>query len=274
MKIHIANPSPLFHVFIEVLGNNLADEIEKTENHEDATIIMTNDTKKLHEFYKKYDNQKFFIFFDTTQDVISMSEDNIFSAGKEELSQMSMKTLIPIIAKYHNWAKTRGNQTKKVEKPQSEIISTFKGYKILVVDDRKENLEIATERLVGQQIVLANSPAEGFKYLKMCGSKEDSFDVVLTDLNMKPDNMYGSSLNLSQYSPTAEVPAGLSIMFEATKRGIPVAIVTDANHHQDWFSAMFDHCKESEVNGQKVVFYSGGKEWDFALKRLMEKCEE
>jgi molybdopterin-guanine dinucleotide biosynthesis protein len=67
-----------------------------------------------------------------------------------------------------------------------------------------------------------------------------------------------------------EVPAGISIMFEATKRGIPVAIVTDSNHHLDWFSSMFDSWQTAEVNGQKVIFNNRGKQWDHALKALLE----
>jgi len=101
--------------------------------------------------------------------------------------------------------------------------------------------------------------------------KGKTFDAVLTDMHMRPDKTYGS-LNLDAYGVKETIPYGFAMMLEATTRGIPVAVVTDGNHHQDWVSAMFDDIKDATVNGQKVLFFNNiGKRWDKALKCLMEE---
>jgi len=64
---------------------------------------------------------------------------------------------------------------------------------------------------------------------------------------------------------------GWAVAAEVTARGIPVAIVTDGNHHTSWVVAMFKKMKSMIMNGQKVLFFANiGKRWDIALKALME----
>ncbi len=149
----------------------------------------------------------------------------------------------------------------------NNLVLMNKSHLVLVVDDRADNLGVAISRLIGQRLLLAKGPEEAMRLLNMKGQKPDA---VLTDLQMRPDRVY-PALNLDGYGVAETIHSGFSVMFEATKRGIPVAIVTDGNHHADWASAMFDSLHEATVNNQKVLFFNNiEKRWDVALKKLLE----
>lgn len=273
MKVHNTNTrNSLLNALLQIV--RLSDNQQTVECPNEADIVVTDKMDELRKLYAKYGDTKFFILLSTLQDRLDLPEDNVFGAGKSQIEAGLESLLKGLGQKFHVWTENRGKgEEKKVEKhPLGPVTTMTKSYRVLIVDDKSEHLQTAVERLVGQQILPVDSPAKALELLKLDdGREKPSIDAVLTDLNMKPDKMY-QSLNLDRYGLNEEVPAGISVMFEATKRGLPVAIVTDANHHQDWFSAMFDHIKGATVNGQKVIFCqeSGGKRWDAVLKKLME----
>ena len=169
---------------------------------------------------------------------------------------------------FERWSeeRSRENEPYPIEVPK-DIVKFSRGYAVLIVDDSQANLTLAMQVLPGQQIALVTSVGDALRLLRLKGK---TFNAVLTDMHMPPDAFYGS-LNLDSYGIKETVPCGFAIMLEATQRGIPVAVVTDANHHQDWVSAMFDHIREATVNGQKVLFFNNiGKRWDRALQCLLE----
>lgn len=272
MKVFNASPNSslikahLFVVRFDELDQEMADE---------ADVIMTTDSAELRKLYAKYGEKKFLVLFDTLRDRVETPEVNVFGAGNRQICELGpLMNSIAVVQKYQKWIKEREITPKKemVKHPLGEIVMLSRSYNVLIVDDSHEHLQTAAERLIGQGILPIDSSKRALELLKLeDGSEKSSIDAVLTDLNMKPERMY-PSLNLDQYGLNEEVPAGISVMFEATKRGIPVAIVTDANHHMDWFSAMFDHWTEATVNGQKVIFCqeNGGKRWDSVLKQLLE----
>jgi len=273
MKVHNATTrNSLILAFLQVVRFDEQDQ-QLTTNPDEADVIMTDKSDDLRKLYAKYGNTKFLVLFDTLRDRVETPEDNVFGAGKAQFEPSPLSLAVEVVKKYRAWASRDQKPKQEVARhPLGEIVTFGKRYNMLIVDDKHEHLQTAVERLVGQGIIPIDSPSKALELLRLDdGREKPSIDAVLTDLNMKPDKMY-PSLNLDRYGLNEEVPAGISIMFEATKRGLPVAIVTDANHHQDWFSAMFDHIKGATVNGQKVIFCqeNGGKRWDAVLKKLME----
>jgi hypothetical protein len=159
-----------------------------------------------------------------------------------------------------------GKQTVTKPVPEFTDLVNFTGtYRVLVIDDKPENLEIAKVVLKGHEVVTVGSLQEAVGELR-----QGTFHAVLTDMEMPPDKTY-QALNLDSFGVTETVSYGFAVMLEATSCGLPVAIVTDGNHHQSWVSAMFDKIEGATVNGQKVLFFNHlGKRWDKALKALME----
>lgn len=140
-------------------------------------------------------------------------------------------------------------------------------FKILVVDDKPENLEKALADLGDlHQVTLADSYNQGLILIQ-----NNSYDVVLTDCQMPPNLGVGSALSIDHIQIGQVVPIGLLLIFHATARGSKVAMVTDANHHQDWVSAELDHLRGPIIiNGQKVLLINYlGKDWKTALEKLV-----
>lgn len=174
------------------------------------------------------------------------------------------RNVVTMIERYNAWSKLPRSKKILEDVPADKIVKFNDGYKVLIVDDKKENLNRAIHLLPGQQILPVNSFEMAMNMMKGGG-----FDAVLTDLYMPPDKGY-STINLDKYPLGATEPVGMSIVFEATRLGIPVAVVTDANHHYSWFTAMFGTISEVNVNGHKVVFRNdSNKRWDLALAALV-----
>lgn len=137
---------------------------------------------------------------------------------------------------------------------------------ILVVDDKSENLGKALE-LLGEEhfVTLAQRYSEAEKLIE-----EGNYDVVISDCQM-PVDVSDSALSITSADIGQIVHNGIFLMFSATKKGARFAIVTDANHHTDWVSAILDNLTEPQmVNGQPVLLINYlGKRWDEALKKLL-----
>lgn len=267
MKIYTLNPNPLTRAFLQVV--RLAHDQTETPSIEEADIVLTTDMVSLR---KEYRPDKFFGFIavrDFDCEKAKSQPKNVFVMSGENLLGEHENGVVAFKRAFDGW---QGTASLKAEAATGKSVPTdiavlSRSYFVLVVDDMKENLALAMTRLVGQKLILVQGPEEAMRYLNLKGEMPDA---VLTDMQMRPDKLYGA-LNLDQYSVIETIHSGFSVMFEATKRGIPVAIVTDGNHHQDWASAMFDHIKEAEVNGRKVLFFNNiGKRWDWALKALVE----
>jgi len=140
--------------------------------------------------------------------------------------------------------------------------------RILVIDDTSENISSAKKYLAGHQLTTVSGYEDAMNVL----SKE-SFDVVLTDLHLPMSSKtMGDKFVLGQL-----VPYGLLLMVEAARQGAKhVAVVTDLSHHDDPFSAAFDHFSGCpvKINQANVVMMhspmkNGAKDWAEALARLM-----
>jgi CheY-like chemotaxis protein len=165
--------------------------------------------------------------------------------------------------------------------------------KILVIDDNQKNLETAVDQLGKEhELVTVSSyeEAEGYlasnlshvyacdrwdnvKWDKDNKAIKQSFDVILTDLFM-PANKRGISSN---YNGADEIPYGLVIAMTARRLGIPVAIVTNANHHSHPLLWAMDMLRTDKLNEEKWRFefreefcLGDDKQWGWALEALVQ----
>jgi|GEM_PF-880786 len=274
MKLFVPNPSPITIALTAVLG--LIKDSMVVTSVEDADYVLVTTSEDLREHYRA---DKFFGFapcINIERDLAKKQPENVFvmNPSASLLTDHPHSGLSFCLA-LEKWmsekAVTRATQAQQpIQEEEKNLAKFTRAYTVLVIDDTPANLNKAIVRLLGHQLLLVKSPEDAMRLLNLGGKMPDA---VLTDMQMPPDKVYGS-LNLDVYGVTEKIHSGFAMMLEATKRGIPVAIVTDGNHHQDWASAMFDHIKEATVNGQPVKFYNDiGKNWDWALKELMDHVE-
>jgi len=103
--------------------------------------------------------------------------------------------------------------------------------KVLIIEDAIWN--IGSYALVGldeHQVTILSSLQEVDKLLKKKdGLKE--FDVVLTDLFLPWEHLLIYSEERGEDQGMNEIPIGLVVAMKALNEGIPVAILTDSDHH-------------------------------------------
>jgi CheY-like chemotaxis protein len=261
MNIYAHKPGPLSKAFLQVVGLT-NDKLVEVADQKSADIVLLTGSDELRALYN--DKQLFCVLMTGQRDISKNQPENVCLLNTIRLldSNDGVIKLLELIEK----RKT----AKQVEKPEaqkpSNIVGCTKRYSVLVIDDTEENLRTAETVLAGHLVVTTSRLEQAVKLME--GQR---FDAVLTDMEMPPDKLY-SALNLDHYGMKETVPYGFAAIIEVTERGIPVAVVTDGNHHAGWVSAMFDHKRGATVNGQKVLFFNGiGKRWDKALKHLMEE---
>lgn len=140
---------------------------------------------------------------------------------------------------------------------------------ILVIDDTPANIASAVRGLAGHKLSTATGYEDAMTILE-----SQRFDVVLTDLHLPMSSQtMGTKFRLGEL-----VPYGILLMIEAAHRGATyVAVVTDLSHHDDPFSAAFDHFSRFsvQIDGAKVVMMHSpmqhdAKDWAVALVQLMK----
>ena len=180
--------------------------------------------------------------------------------------------------------------------------------KILVIEDQPFNIESAKQTLQGHDLTIVDCGKDAMRILagkwdgKTGGRVRPDFDCVLTDLFVPFGEASDSDCTISSFTgkakkegksfdvaleeynslKTKEMPSGVVFALRAVLLGIPVAILTDANHHQDAFVTCMD-CLGYEPTKQFARFdtdsgYSLGrhesgrgiKDWGKALQKLIE----
>jgi CheY-like chemotaxis protein len=142
--------------------------------------------------------------------------------------------------------------------------------RILVIDDTPKNIASAKKTLAGHHVTTVTGYEAAMKILT-----KQRFDVVLTDLHLPMSSKtMGDKFRLGEL-----VPYGMLLILEASRWGTRfVAVVTDLGHHDDPFSAAFDHYAHFPVRIEqaKVLMMhaekmeDGSKDWSAALRRLTE----
>jgi len=264
LKIYAHKPGPVSRAFLQVFGLT-NDELNEVTDASQADIILLTGADDLRTVYNP--RQLFCVLQTNPREKIANNQpENVsvidaFNLFNEE------KGIARFVAAIEKHKQKQAIESRANPNPvQFPDIAVFKkSYSVLVIDDTNANLELAKRLLNGHSLTVASHVELAVKEME-----NKHFDAVLTDMQLRPDCLY-PSLNLRHYGVTETIPYGFAVVFEATKRGIPVAVVTDGSHHDDWVSAMFDHIREATVNGQRVLFFNHiGKRWDKALKELLE----
>ena len=263
INVYAHKSGPLSRAFLQVVG--LTDhKLVEVADQKAADVILLTGSEDLRALYN--DKQLFCVLQTERRPLTAKQPENVCLL--DTLKLMEGDSGIPKLLEMLD--KRIADQAKKPATEEalptfSDLVKFKSHYSVLVIDDTERNLRIAEAVLKGHSVTIASGLQEA---MKAVGQKH--FDVVLTDMEMRPDKQY-SALNLDHYGVTETVPLGFAVVLEMTERGMPVAVVTDGNHHAGWVSAMFDHIQRANVNGQKVLFFNNiGKRWDTALKSLME----
>lgn len=268
MKINVYQHKPdcLSRAIIQVAG--LFEEVSGEGASETADVVLVQDRQDINSIYNHH--QLFGLIITDRHASTGNLPENVFAITPELVNKATGLIAFIDWVKRAMELKSQSSQPVKAHQGANiDGIPEFRNkYRVLVLDDKHENLDLAQvllERNCGHHCSVAR-----YFGAAMMSIKSGEFDAILTDMQMPVDRHY-SSMSPDAINPAQEVPYGFAMIFEATLCGLPVAVVTDGNHHQDWVSAMFDHIHEATVNGQKVLFINSiGKRWDKALKALME----
>ena len=147
-----------------------------------------------------------------------------------------------------------------------DVVLKPNALRILVIDDDPRNIASARQGLSGELLRTVTGYEEAMEILG-----HEKFDVVLTDLHLPMSSKtMGSKFVLGQL-----VPYGLLLMLEASRNGAGlVAVVTDLSHHDDPFSAAFDHFSQFSVKietASVIMMHApmknGAKDWVAAFEQ-------
>jgi len=254
MRYFAPQSSSLIRAIIQVIQLTDSPWIECTNADEASVILIYDDRGCLADTYRA---NKAFIFLsekkqrNLAENVVQVSPSNIIGEMPKALEfAKAFKPDVPVLVAFQM---------------PSDLVSTQRRCQVLVIDDKRENLDAAKALLEprGHQVTVALGFAEGMRHIEM-----KKFDYVLSDMAM-PGNRYYMALSYDAWRLDQTYEYGMGVIFEATSRDMPVAIVTDANHHGNWMSAMLDILKKATVNGKPVLFFNHiGKRWDIALAEL------
>jgi CheY-like chemotaxis protein len=113
--------------------------------------------------------------------------------------------------------------------------------KILVIDDKKKNLDSAKELLSDHEVTTVQTYDEGLGILDLryANKMNHGFDVVLVDLLMPASNHKQGHEGAKFIGQ--EMPIGIFLALLAAQYGAKyVAVFSDTNHHDHPASACFD----------------------------------
>lgn len=128
--------------------------------------------------------------------------------------------------------------------------------RILLVEDKNENIGAAMVMLADHELTLAKGYDEAHKLLEVIpSSMEAPFDVVLTDVMFPKGgndcmNEEGKALVRRQ----GDMPYGPVVALRALSVGVKrVGILTQGSHHSDPFVFAFDNLKGFQAGEVRVV---------------------
>jgi len=245
---------------LPIVGNETSHTFVETVDEADL-VIFTN----IRDIEQGYSKEKSYAYLELSDgpkglqlpgNCATLNQHNLL-LGLVEAIDNARKKLAPIV--------------EVVSTPAEEVARLRPdALRILVIDDTPENITSAKKGLAGNRLTTVTGYEDAMNVL---GSEK--FDVVLTDLHLPMSSKtMGNKFKLGEL-----VPYGILLMIEAAHRGAKhVAVVTDLSHHDDPFSAAFDHYSQFSVkieNAKATMMHSsminGGKDWAEALTQLMKE---
>ncbi len=261
VRIYLAmKDSPLPKAIQQVLpmvGNEQSHVY--VESHKDADLVIFTEVREIERGYSK---EKSYVCI------------TVYPESSLELPENCTVLRIPtMLVDLIQAIEKVGEKLKPIEEarttPIAEVQLRADAKRILVIDDTSKHIESAKIGLAGHKLTTVTGYEDAMDIL----SKE-KFDIVLTDLQLPM-----SSKSLGERFKFGElVHYGVLLMIEAARQGARhVAVVTDLSHHDDPFSAAFDHFSRFPVtiDGAKVMMLharlnaDGSKNWSDALNRLL-----
>ena len=249
-----------------VLTQTIKELVTYVDNHEDAHLIIFSDLRQLVEIYDE-SRKYLYLPMRIPADVLKNQKPNILQMEGFDLSNSLLKVLEKLAEISEDLPILLKKETHEEVAPV-ELLPDAKC--ILVIDDTEKHLIGARKDLAGHNVITVDSYEKAMDIM----SKE-KFEVVLTDLHLP---MSSRTLSGEAFKIGELVPYGLLLMIEAARQGAKyVAIVTDLGHHDDPFSAAFDHFGQfyTTIEGAKTMMLrahlnNGVKDWASPFKSLTE----
>lgn len=256
VSIHVAFPeSPLGKVIKQILGA----PVRFVETQEEADLVLFTEVRQIE---KGFDKKKAYAFLKTDQH----GRNPTMPENVRVIGDISLPVICQAISEVAaTLAPAQASQEAVKEEPAAELLPD--AFRILVIDDTAKHIASAKKGLAGHRLTTATSYEEAMGLLD-----KEKFDVVLTDLHLPMSSKtMGDKFKLGEL-----VPYGILLMIEAARQGAKkVAVVTDLSHHDDPFSAAFDHYSQFPVSieGATVRMLHArireeGKDWAEALERI------
>ena len=258
VKIYFVGDGPVMRT-IEQVTVTLLDKVEVVTTIAEAHIVVAENFRGIEESYSE---DKHYVIVSGTLDAKAPSAENVtvFRPG------FGLASYYALIAEVSKGLDDEGITEAVI--PKVELLPNAK--RILVIDDTAANLVSAKKSLAGHHLTVADGYSSAMALLA-----EQEFDVVLTDLYMP---MISQTLSEKAFELGRLVPYGFILMCEAARRGAKfVAIVTDLGHHDDHFSAAFDHFQgiSLTIESAKTMMLharlteGGTKDWNHSLETLL-----
>ncbi|MFA6494894.1 MAG: hypothetical protein WC246_00815 [Candidatus Paceibacterota bacterium] len=219
----------------------------------EADLVIFTDPRDIE---RGYDNEKSYAFLHAGGDVPALPEKCAVVSATEAIAGF-MKIIDGI---------SKEPLPLSQEIGASSVLANPK--RILVIDDTPQHIRSAKKGLAGHQLTTVMGYDDAMEALAT-----ETFDVVLSDLHLPMSSkMLGDTFRFGGL-----VPYGILLMIEAARRGAThVAVVTDLSHHDDPFSAAFDHFSRFsvQIEGAKVMMLHArvteeGKDWVASMQSLV-----
>ncbi|MDP1833323.1 MAG: hypothetical protein Q8L11_00110 [Candidatus Moranbacteria bacterium] len=259
MKVAIMINGPVGQALKQTIG--LFGEVEFVEDPYLANVVIAEDAKTLIPYYCM---EREFIIMPKGRPRGDQEAKNVHEYGILDAIQIMT---FPAMQAKQKLPETLPGPPEVVAKR----IESLGAKRVLVVDDTVKHQKSALVLLDEYDLTIATGYDEAMRLLA-----SEKFDVVLTDMEM-PMAVGGA---LATYILGKKIPYGLLIATEAARVGVKqVGVVTDLGHHDDPFSAAFDHFSryDYEINGAIVKYMhapmitmdgESAKDWSEALKKF------
>lgn len=255
ISVHVTfSDKPHGKAIMQVIG----EPVRFVETQEEADLILFTEVRQIE---KGFDKKKSYAFLKTQPGSHPEMPENV-----QVIADISLPAICKAISEVAaTLASATTSQEAVAEESPAELLPD--ALRILVIDDTPQHIANAKKGLAGHRLTTATGYEEAMELLG-----NEKFDVVLTDLHLPMSSKtMGDKFKLGEL-----VPYGILLMIEAARQGAKkVAVVTDLSHHDDPFSAAFDHYSQFPISieGAKVRMLHArvseeGKDWADALARI------
>ena len=200
------------------------DAVQFVDSHEEADLVIFTEVGQVE---KGYSRKKSYMFLPVHLD----NKHLVMPHNVTTVSVVSIAKIVDVITDVQKKLSPTAPTKIVIDDSTFKILADAK--RILVIDDTPKHIASAKKGLAGHRLTTVTS----YKDAMFTLGKED-FDVVLIDLHLPMSSKtMGAKFRLGE-----QVPYGILLMIEAVVQGAKrVAVVTDLSHHDDPFSAAFDH---------------------------------